>query len=271
VTKRKTSPTHTTTTLPENIRVETPFDGVRLIRINRPEKRNALNEATLREIAAALTEAKADDAVRVAVITGDQRAFAAGADVTEMLGKSPVEMQSSPRPAYWDAIRAFPKPLIAAVSGWCLGGGNELALCCDMIVASQTAQFGQPEINLAIMPGAGGTQRLPRAVGKAVTMEMALAGRSLSAQEALALGLVNRVVAPELYLEKALELARIIAAKAPLAARQIKEAVLKTFELPLEQGLAAERRNYLLLFDSEDKEEGIAAFLDKRSPTWKGR
>lgn len=255
----------------ETILAETPSKGVLLIRINRPDKLNALSEAVLREIAAALTDAREDDSARVVVITGDTRAFAAGADVGEMQGKSAVEMHAGSRPSYWEAIRKFPKPLIAAVSGWCLGGGNELAMCCDMIVAGQTARFGQPEINLAIMPGAGGTQRLTHAVGKAVAMEMALAGRTLSAQEALALGLVNRVVPPELVLEKAIELAEVVASKAPLAARQIKETVLKSFELPLEQGLAAERRNYLLLFGSEDKEEGVSAFLDKRIPTWKGR
>jgi len=257
--------------MPENILIETPSDGVCLIRINRPDKLNALSEAVLREIAGALSSARDDDSVRVAVLTGDVRAFAAGADVAEMRGKSAVEMHSSSRPSYWETIRKFPKPLIAAVSGWCLGGGNELALCCDMIVASETARFGQPEINLAIMPGAGGTQRLTRAVGKAMAMEMALAGRTLTAREALALGLVNRVVPPELYLEKALELAEVVASKAPLAARQVKESVLKAFELPLEEGLAAERRNYLLLFGSEDKEEGVAAFLEKRAPRWKGR
>jgi len=270
VTKRKSTPAEPSSP-PSLILVETPAEGVRLIRINRPGKLNALSEAVLREIASALQVAEADEAVRVAVITGDERAFAAGADVSEMRGRSAAEMHSSSRPSYWETIRKFPKPLIAAVSGWCLGGGNELALCCDLIVASQTARFGQPEINLAIMPGAGGTQRLTHAVGKAVTMEMALAGRTLSAQEALAFGLVNRVVPPELYLEKALELAEVVAAKAPLAARQIKEAVLKSFELPLEQGLAAERRSYLLLFGSDDKEEGISAFLEKRSPTWKGK
>jgi enoyl-CoA hydratase len=257
--------------LPQNIIIETPSDGVRLIRINRPDKLNALNETTLNEITAALVGAKQDEAIRVAVLTGDARAFAAGADVSEMQGKSSVEMHSSQRPSYWEAIRTFPKPLIAAVSGWCLGGGNELAMCCDMIVASETARFGQPETNLAIMPGAGGTQRLTRAVGKAVTMEMVLAGRSLTAYEALSLGLINHVVPIELYLEKALELAQTIAKQAPLAIRQAKEAVLKSFELSLEQGLAVERTNYLLLFGSEDMEEGVSAFLEKRTPTWKGK
>jgi len=255
----------------ENILIENPSNGVRLIRINRPDKLNALNEAALKEIASALNAAESDDSVRAVVVTGDARAFAAGADVSEMQGKSSVEMHSSKRPSYWETIRKFPKPLIAAVSGWCLGGGNELAMCADMIIASETARFGQPETNLAIMPGAGGTQRLTRAVGKAVTMEMVLAGRSLTAYEALILGLVNRVVPVELYLEKALELAALVASKAPLAIRQAKESVQKSFELPLEESLAVERTNYLLLFGSEDKDEGVAAFLEKRAPAWKGK
>lgn len=257
--------------MPETILIEAPRPHVMLIRINRPDKLNALSQLVLREIASALDDAAADADVRVVVITGDGRAFAAGADIGEMQGKSAVEMHASTRPTYWVTLREFPKPLIAAVGGWCLGGGNELAMCCDMIVAGETARFGQPEINLAIMPGAGGTQRLAHAVGKAVTMEMALAGRSLTAREALTLGLVNHVVPPELVLEKALDLAQAVASKSPLAARMVKETVLKAFELPLEQGLAAERRNYLLLFSSEDKQEGVSAFLEKRDPTWKGK
>lgn len=257
--------------LASNIILDTPRPGVTLIRINRPEKRNALNQATLAEIAKALSSLAADDSIKVVVLTGDATAFAAGADVSEMQGKSALEVQSSPRAANWEAVRRFPKPLIAAVSGWCLGGGNELAMSCDMIVASETARFGQPEVNLAIMPGAGGTQRLTRAVGKAVAMEMVLAGRTLTAHEALTLGLVNWVVPPEVYLERAFELAEIIAGKAPVAVRLAKEAVGKAFELPLEEGLAYERRNYLHLFATGDKEEGVTAFLEKRSPQWKGR
>ncbi len=255
----------------QDLIVENPSEGVRLLRINRPGRLNALNEVTLQEIAAALSGASADESVRVVVITGDARAFAAGADITEMQGRSAVEIRSSGRPAYWQAIRTFPKPFIAAVSGWCLGGGNELAMCCDLIVAAETARFGQPEVGLGIMPGAGGTQRLSRAVGKAVAMDVVLTGRTLTAREALDAGLVSRVVPPELVLDMALELARVVASKAPLAVRQAKEAVLKSFELPLEEGLAAERAGALLLFASEDKEEGISAFLDKRAPRWRGR
>ncbi len=255
----------------EPLIVEYPAEGVALLRINRPEKLNALSEEVIRRIAEGLTRLAADDSVRVVVITGDRRAFAAGSDITEFDGIDPVALLSSPRPGYWETIRAFPKPLIAAVSGWCLGGGNELAMCCDMIIASETARFGQPEVGLAIMPGAGGTQRLTRAVGKAVTMEMVLAGRTLTAEEACALGLVNRVVPAELYLEKALELADRVAGMPPLAVRLAREAVLKAFETPLEEGLAAERRAYTFLFATEDKAEGIRAFLDKRPPQWKGK
>src|SRR5574341_328842 len=257
--------------MPDNILIEQPADGVGLIRIHRPERRNALNTATLAEIAAALDDFAADESIRVVILTGDDRAFAAGADVTEMQGKSPVEALANLRARYWDAVRFFPKPIIAAVSGWCLGGGNELAMACDMIVASETAQFGQPEINLAIIPGAGGTQRLTHVVGKALTMEMVLAGRFLTAHEARDLGLVNAVYPVELYLKKAVELAERVAGKAPLAVRLAKDSVLKAFELTLEEGLAYERRNHQYLYATEDKEEGIGAFLEKRPPQWKGK
>lgn len=255
----------------EPVLIERPAEGVGLIRINRPERLNALNETTLKAIAEALAGFAADEAIRVAVITGDQWAFAAGADVAELQGQSSIDMLTGPRAAYWDAIHTFPKPLIAAVSGWCLGGGNELAMSCDLIVAGETAKFGQPEVGLALMPGAGGTQRLTHAVGKAVAMEMVLAGRILSAGEACALGLVNCVVPVEMVLEKALALASTIASRSPLAVRLAKESVLKAFEMPLREGLSYERRHYYFLYSSEDKEEGIAAFLGKRPPQWKGR
>ena len=255
----------------ENILIHHPADGVGLIQINRPDKRNALNYATLKEIAAALTTYASEESIHVVIITGDERAFAAGADVTEMVDKSTVDAAKSDRPQFWKTLRHFPKPLIAAVSGWCLGGGNELAMSCDMIVASETARFGQPEINLAIIPGAGGTQRLTRAVGKAVTMEMVLAGRFLSAQEALGLGLINSIHPPELYLDKAISLASQIAAKAPIALQLAKDSVQKAFELTLEEGLIYEQRNHQFLYSTEDKVEGISAFLEKRPPNWKGK
>ncbi len=213
----------------ENILIERPADLVGLIRLNRPKQLNALNQATFDELHAALIEFAADDTIRVIILTGSEKAFAAGSDISEMQDQSAVEMldYGEHRMKQWDYIRTYPKPLIAAVSGWCLGGGNELAMACDMIVASETAKFGQPEISLAIMPGAGGTQRLTRAVGKMLAMEMVLAGRVLSAYEAESYGLVNKVVPPELYLEKAVELAQKVAAQAPIATRLAKEAILK--------------------------------------------
>lgn len=256
----------------ENNLIERPVDFVGLIRLNRPKQLNALNQATFDELHAALIRFAADDTVRVVILTGNEKAFAAGSDISEMQDKSAVDMldYGEHRMQQWDYLRTYPKPLIAAVSGWCLGGGNELAMACDMIVASETAKFGQPEISLAIMPGAGGTQRLARAVGKMLAMEMVLAGRVLSAHEAEAYGLVNKVVPPELYLEKAIELAQKVAAQAPVATRLAKEAILKAFELALDDGLVFERRSFYTLFSTEDKQEGFSAYLAKRPPTWKG-
>ncbi|MBZ0321286.1 MAG: enoyl-CoA hydratase/isomerase family protein [Anaerolineae bacterium] len=257
----------------ENILIERPTDLVGLIRLNRPKQLNALNQATFDELHAALIEFAADDTVRVVILTGNEKAFAAGSDITEMQDKSAVDMldYGEHRMQQWDYLRTYPKPLIAAVSGWCLGGGNELAMACDMIVASETAKFGQPEISLAIMPGAGGTQRLARAVGKMLAMEMVLAGRVLSAYEAESYGLVNKVVPLELYLEKAIELALKVAVQAPVATRLAKEAILKAFELALDDGLVFERRSFYTLFSTEDKQEGFSAYLAKRPPTWKGQ
>jgi enoyl-CoA hydratase len=257
----------------ENILATQPEDGIGLIQLNRPKRLNALNQATFNELEAALTAFRLSDDVRCIVITGSQRAFAAGSDVTEMQGQTMVEAQAAGaiRFEQWEVIRTYPKPLIAAVMGWCLGGGNELAMSCDMLIAGENATFGQPEINLAIMPGAGGTQRLTRAVGKVVTMEMVLAGRFLSAREAHSLGLVNAVYPPEIALDKALELAGVVASKATFAVRLAKEAVLKAFEVPLSEGLRYERNNFYTLFATADKEEGISAFLDKRDPHWKGQ
>ncbi|RMG95230.1 MAG: enoyl-CoA hydratase, partial [Chloroflexi bacterium] len=202
---------------------------------------------------------------------GNERAFAAGADIKEMANATPAEMLDNPFIDYWDRLRRISKPVIAAVSGYALGGGCELAMACDMIVASETAQFGQPEINLGIMPGAGGTQRMTLAVGKALAMEIVLNGRFLSAQEALHYGLVNRVVPVELYLEEAIKLASEIAARAPVAVRLAKEAVNAIFEMPLAAGLAHERRLFYMLFSTEDQKEGMDAFINKRKPNWKGK
>jgi enoyl-CoA hydratase len=247
------------------------LDRVGLIRINRPEALNALNGAVMSEMAQALEAFDADPGVGAMVITGDARAFAAGADIKEMADATPVEMLTADRIARWDTLQRIKKPIIAAVSGWCLGGGNELAMACDMVVASETAKFGQPEINIGVIPGAGGTQRLARAVGKALAMEMVLNNRTLSAQEALQHGLVNRVVPAEVYLEEALKLAAEVAARAPLAVRLGKEAVNHAFESFLADGVADERRAFYFLFSTEDQKEGMRAFIAKRKPEWKAR
>jgi enoyl-CoA hydratase len=243
---------------------------VGLVRINRPKALNALNSTVLHELGEALETFDTDPAVGTIVITGDDKAFAAGADIKEMADASVVHMLTRSHIPQFDRIRAIHKPVIAAVSGWCLGGGNELAMACDMIVASETARFGQPEINLGVIPGAGGTQRLTRAVGKALAMEMVLNNRNLTAEEAKDFGLVNRVVPVERYLDEALQLAAEIAARAPLAVRLGKEAVNHAFESFLSDGLADERRAFYMLFASQDQKEGMQAFVEKRKASWKG-
>jgi enoyl-CoA hydratase len=246
------------------------YGQVGLVRLNRPKALNALNSTLVTELMSALQAFDAEEGIGAMVITGDERAFAAGADIKEMAEASAVEMLQRDQISSFDEIQKIHKPVIAAVSGWCLGGGNELAMSCDMIVASETARFGQPEINLGVMPGAGGTQRLTRAVGKAVAMEMVLNNRTLIAEEALQFGLVNRVVPTERYLEEALQLAAEIAARAPLAVRLAKEAVNQAFESFLSDGLADERRAFYFLFASADQKEGMKAFVEKRPAEWKG-
>lgn len=253
----------------EYIVIET-HQRVGLIRLNRPEALNALNRTVWGELNQALKEFDLDDNIRAIVITGDERAFAAGADIKEMADASAMQMLKTDPIAVFDEIRSIKKPIIAAVSGWCLGGGNELAMSCDMIVASETALFGQPEINLGVIPGAGGTQRLTRAVGKAIAMEMILNNRTLTADEAYRFGLVNRVVPVKRYLEEAIELASDLAARAPLALRMGKEAINHAYETTLSEGLAVERRAFYLLFASADQKEGMAAFTEKRKPKWAG-
>jgi enoyl-CoA hydratase len=245
--------------------------AVATIQLNRPDVLNALNLKLMDEVLGALDNLERDDTCRCVIITGNERAFAAGADIKEMAEATSTEMLTRDQFAKWDRIRRFKKPLIAAVSGYALGGGNELAMLCDMIVASETAQFGQPEINIGVMPGAGGTQRLTRAVGKAIAMEVILAGRTLTAREAERFGLVNRVVPVEAYLREAQKLAAQIAEKAPISVQLAKDAVLKAFELPLQEGLAIERKNFYLLFSTEDQKEGMAAFVEKRKPTFEGK
>ncbi len=244
---------------------------IALVRLNRPKQLNALNALVMDQLCEALEELDRDDAIRCLVVTGNERTFAAGADIGEMAGASPVDMLRGNRIGQWDRVRRISKPVIAAVNGWCLGGGCELAMALDLILAGEGARFGQPEINLGVIPGAGGTQRLTRAIGKSRAMEMVLTGEPIDAAEALRLGLVARVVPDELVVEDALALAARIAAKSPIALRLAKEAVNAAFELPLSDALAHERKLFYLLFSSEDQKEGMAAFLEKRTPDFKGR
>ena len=242
-----------------------------LVRLNRPDQLNALNAAAMDALCEALEELDRNDDVRAIVVIGNQRAFAAGADIGEMANATPVEMLRSNRIGQWDRVRKIGKPVIAAVNGWCLGGGCELAMTLDLIIAGEGARFGQPEINIGVIPGAGGTQRLTRAIGKARAMEMILTGEPMGAAEARDRGLVARVVPDELVEEDALALAAQIATKSPVALRVAKEAVNAAYETDLTQGLAHERRLFYLLFASDDQKEGMAAFMEKRSPDFTGR
>ncbi|MBN2910528.1 enoyl-CoA hydratase/isomerase family protein [Polycladomyces sp. WAk] len=246
-------------------------ENVGWIRLNRPEVLNALNLQLVSELVTALTEMDRDDHVRCMVITGNEKAFAAGADIPEMAEASSVEMLLQDQIAEWDRIRKLAKPLIAAVNGYALGGGCELAMACDLIVASETAVFGQPEILLGIMPGAGGTQRLTRAIGKVRAMEMVLTGRSMTAREALQAGLINRVVPPELVEAEAMNLAKKIAQQPPVAVRLAKQAVLKAMDTTLETGLDYEQKLFYFLFSTEDQKEGMRAFVEKRKPRFQGK
>jgi enoyl-CoA hydratase/carnithine racemase len=245
---------------------------VATVKLNRPDALNALNSVLVRELVSALDALEADESVRCVVLTGSDKAFCAGADVKEMVKLSAAEIASSDhlRPVWERAVR-FSKPLIAAISGYALGGGLELAMCCDIIVASEGTRLGQPEINIGIIPGGGGTQRLARAVGRYKAMEMILTGGMISAEEARALGLVNRVVPPGKYLEEASKLATEIASKAPLAVRSAKAAVSASQEGGLSSGLERERSLFYALFATEDKKEGMSAFLEKRKPNFVGR
>jgi enoyl-CoA hydratase len=255
-----------------DILADTPKPGVRRITLNRPKVLNALRSTLLEELAAEIVRVRDDTEIRAVVLTGNERAFAAGADIAEMADRTSADVIGmDKRTACWQILRAFPKPLIAAVNGFALGGGCELAMCADIIVAGEGARFGQPEINLGLIPGAGGTQRLTRAVGKSRAMKMVLTGEAIDARAALAAGLIAEVVPPELTLDRALELAEAIAAKPPIAVRLAKEAVLKAQETTLEAGLDYERKAFTILFSTEDRREGVQAFLEKRKPNFKGR
>jgi enoyl-CoA hydratase len=249
-----------------------PVAGVGVVTIERPDVLNALSFDVLDELADELTRLDLDRECRAIVLTGSgTRAFAAGADIRELAIQTPVTLLVEDRFGVWERIAAVRTPLIAAVRGFALGGGCELALSCDLIVAGDDAQFGQPEINLGVMPGAGGTQRLTRAIGKARAMELVLTGRTIPAAEAERIGLVSRVVPAEETLRAALELGAIIASKPPVAILAAKEAVKLAEELPLSAGLRHERRAFFALFASDDQEEGMSAFVEKRRPEWKGR
>ncbi len=247
-------------------------DGpIAVVLLNRPEALNALSDELMDELVTRLTELDREEDVRCIVLGGSERAFAAGADIAELAKSSPIDLYYQRRVERWDVIAGLWTPLVAAVSGFCLGGGCELAMACDLIVASETAQFGQPETGVGVIPGAGGTQRLTRAVGKSLAMDVILSGRFLSADEALRAGLVARVVAREAWLDEAKRVARAIAEKPPVATRLAKEAVDRSFESTLALGVEYERRLLALAFASEDAKEGLNAFLEKRRPEFKGR
>lgn len=250
--------------------IETPFEGCQLLRLNRPDKRNALATILLVAIADALDAATLDPAVRCVILTGSERIFAAGADIAELQSKDAISAMVDVRPMVWARIRSFPKPLIAAVEGWALGAGNELAMSCDIVVAGRSARFGQPETNLGIIPGAGGTSILPRLVGKALAMKMVLLGETITAEQALQAGLVSDVVDDTTALTFATELAARISARAPIAMQQGKASVKAAFETTLAAHLLLERQAFAMLFGTKDKDEGISAFLDKRAAIWRG-
>ncbi|AYB29534.1 enoyl-CoA hydratase-related protein [Chryseolinea soli] len=245
--------------------------AVALIQLNRPKELNALNRQLMEEVRDALKLLDANANVRTIIITGNEQAFAAGADIKQMADMSAIDMLLIDQFSTWDQIRKTKKPVIAAVSGFALGGGCEFAMTCDMIVASETATFGQPEIKIGTLPGAGGTQRLTRAVGKAKAMELILTGRFMPAEEALAHGLINKIVPVEMYLKEAVALAQEIARMSPVAVQLAKEAVNRSFETLLDEGLAFERKNFYLSFASADQKEGMKAFIEKRKPNYTGK
>jgi enoyl-CoA hydratase len=245
--------------------------GIALIQLNRPKELNALNPQLMGEVRDALLQLDKNEQVKVIIITGNDQAFAAGADIKQMADKSAIDMHIMDQFSTWDQIRKTKKPIIAAVSGFALGGGCEFVMTCDMVIASETAKFGQPEIKIGTIPGAGGTQRLTKAVGKAKAMELILTGRFLSAQEAHFYGLVNKVVPVEMYMHEATELAKEIAQMPAIAVQLAKEAINRSFETQLDEGLMFERKNFYLTFASEDQKEGMKAFIEKRKPVYKGK
>ena len=248
-----------------------PRPGVLHLTLNRPEKRNALNVEMLGALAAGLDEARSDDSVRCVVLSGDARAFCAGTDITEMVEGGLAVLESDARDGAWKTIEGFPKPLVAAVVGVAYGGGHELAMLCDIVIAGENARFCQPEINIGILPGDGATQRIPRSIGKSLAMKMILSGEPIDAATALAAGLVAEVAPHEAALDRALDLAAKIAEKSPIVLQLAKRAVLAAYETGLSEGLEEERRILTRAFATEDRAEGMKAFLEKRPPNWRGR
>lgn len=251
--------------------IERPIEDVLLLRLNRPERRNALSTPLLSEVAAALAQADADDIIRAVVITGNVKFFAAGADLNELSQSTCDDMIESPRYLAWQAVRGFSKPLIAAVEGWCLGAGMELLMCCDIAVAGAEAKFGQPETNLGIMPGAGGTATLTRLIGRARAMEMVLLGAPIAANTAREYGLIVHVTETGGALDRALAMGATIASRPPLALREAKASIRDTAQLTEADHIKAERTRFVGLLSSDDKAEGIAAFREKRLPVWTGK
>ena len=259
------------TTPYKTLLLDTSYEGLLLVQIHRPEARNALTTELLEEFVEVLEKVERDKQIRVVVLTGSETVFAAGADLKEMATLDMIGVLEDVRPSLWHRVSRFSKPIIAAVNGFALGAGCELAMHADIIIAGDNAQFGQPEINLGIIPGAGGTQRLIRTVGKSLAMKMVLSGEFINAQQALVAGLVAEVTIPQMSLERAITLAQLISKKSPIAVRQAKEVLLKAFETHLESGLHYERKAFVMLAGTEDRQEGITAFLDKRQPEFKGR
>jgi enoyl-CoA hydratase len=255
----------------ETILCSSPRSGVLLITLNRPEKRNALSLEILERLAAALEDAQADDEVRSVVLAGNERAFCAGTDITEMVEGGLGAIESPRRNRAWKMIETFPKPMVAAIAGFAFGGGHELAMLCDIVIAGEKARFGQPEINIGVLPGDGGTQRIPRQIGKSMAMKMILTGEPIDAETAWRAGLVAEVVPHDRTLERALDLAATIAQKSPIIARLAKQAVLVAYDTTLSMGLRIERQAIALAFETEDRAEGMNAFLEKRPPRFKGR
>jgi enoyl-CoA hydratase len=254
----------------QNIRVEVE-DDLGLVYLNRPNALNALSSGLMRELLESLRAFDSEEKIRCIVITGSDKVFSAGADIKEMAGWSSVQALKEGNLERFDSIRKISKPIIAAISGYALGGGLELAMACDIIVAAEGTKLGQPEINIGVFPGAGGTQRLTRTIGKYRAMDLILTGNMISATEAQGMGLVSRVVANDLYFTEAKKLGHEIALKAPLAVKMAKMAILKAFDTSLAEGLEFEHKNFYTILSSEDKEEGMKAFLEKRKPTYKGR